>query len=563
MADLILTAPLQGWVLPLDEVGDPVFAGRMLGDGLAIDPTGQCLHAPCDATVIGLHASHHAITLRSAEGAEILIHIGLDTVALGGEGFTPHVTLGQRVARGDPLIGFDLDALVLAAPAVATPIIVTNPDRFTIVGRDQNRMIGIGETLMTIVATAPAGEESSGPVGGEIRRSLRIPLLHGIHARPAARITACIRDVEAEVAMIKDGRRANARSAIALLGLGVRHDDVVQLAASGRDADAALTAIAALIEGGMGEAGLAAIPAAAVVGTALGEGVLPGVTAAPGIAIGRAVQFRLPDIEVAADADDPASERARLDSALSAVRCRLASAAATGGPAQRTIMAAHLAFLDDPELHDAAIAEIAAGRSAGHGWRRAIAGQVAVLRGAGDARMAERADDLIDLERQVLRALAGDAADAAIVFPAGTILLADDLLPSQLIALDVANLAGLCVERGGPTSHVAILAAGMGLPALVAMGPALRGIAESTPLILDADAGRLHVAPDADRRAATEAAVARASDRAASAHATAQDQARTRDGTRIDVFANLGSVADAVQGIANGAEGCGDRKSVV
>ena len=95
---------MAGWAAPLDEVPDAVFAERMMGEGLAIDPLEGLLRAPCDAEVISVPASRHAVTLRLANGAELLIHIGLETVGLGGEGFTAHVAAGQSVATGDPLI---------------------------------------------------------------------------------------------------------------------------------------------------------------------------------------------------------------------------------------------------------------------------------------------------------------------------------------------------------------------------------------------------------------------------------------------------------------------------
>ena len=80
MATLIVRSPLDGWSTPLAEVPDPVFAGRMLGDGLAIDPTSATLCAPCDAQVVSIAAARHALTIRTAAGVEILLHIGLDTV---------------------------------------------------------------------------------------------------------------------------------------------------------------------------------------------------------------------------------------------------------------------------------------------------------------------------------------------------------------------------------------------------------------------------------------------------------------------------------------------------
>ncbi|MCA0357759.1 MAG: PTS glucose transporter subunit IIA, partial [Proteobacteria bacterium] len=87
MSNLVLTAPLKGWVSSLDETPDAVFAERMLGDGLAIDPLGSVLHAPCDGVVVSVHRARHAVTLRAGNGAEILMHVGLETVALNGEGF--------------------------------------------------------------------------------------------------------------------------------------------------------------------------------------------------------------------------------------------------------------------------------------------------------------------------------------------------------------------------------------------------------------------------------------------------------------------------------------------
>src|SRR5439155_7694666 len=108
-ADLVLASPLDGWATSLAEVPDPVFAEAMLGDGMAVDPTVGLLRAPCAGVVSSLHAARHALTLRTPAGVEILLHLGLETVALGGEGFVAHVAQGDTVQTGQPLIAFDLD----------------------------------------------------------------------------------------------------------------------------------------------------------------------------------------------------------------------------------------------------------------------------------------------------------------------------------------------------------------------------------------------------------------------------------------------------------------------
>ena len=111
---LVLLAPLAGWSAPLEEVPDEVFAARMLGDGLAIDPTGDTLCAPCDAQVAVIAQAHHALTLRTPGGCEILLHVGLDTVALAGQGFSLRVALNETVRAGAALLTFDLDFLASA-----------------------------------------------------------------------------------------------------------------------------------------------------------------------------------------------------------------------------------------------------------------------------------------------------------------------------------------------------------------------------------------------------------------------------------------------------------------
>ncbi|MET0245301.1 MAG: phosphoenolpyruvate--protein phosphotransferase [Sphingomonas sp.] len=560
MADLIITAPVKGWAAPLEEVPDPVFAGRMMGDGVAIHPTGSTIHAPCDGTIVSIHAAGHAVTIRNAAGAEILVHTGLDTVALGGKGFEPLIAAGAVVSRGDPMIRFDLDAVGRAATSLVTPVIVTNSDTFRIERRTTGQMVGIGEALMTLVPIEAQARDWAQDGGETHRRTLVVPLVHGIHARPAARIGACARAYQAEVEIVAGDRRADVRSAVALMGLGLSQGDAITIEARGHDARDAVEAVAALIASGMGESAVqAATPAPAAAPPDAGpapEGALAGLCAAPGIAIGTAAWLRADLPEIVCDAADASAESAALDAALARVREHLTASATQGSTAQRQILAAHLAFLDDPTLVRAARQHVAAGRSAGFAWREAIATQTASLRGSGDSRFAERADDLDDLARQVLLALAGRDPAPRSIAP-GAILLADELLPSQLIGLEPGSVAGVALARGGATSHVAIIAASLGLPMLVAVGASLSQIAEGSRLVLDADAGLIHVDPADDALAGHRRRSDELQTRKAAALATAQDECRSADGTRIELFANLGSPDDAVTAAARGAEGSG------
>src|ERR1041384_2388623 len=153
----LIRAPLAGWSAPLAEIPDAAFAGGMLGEGAAIDPLGREMRAPCDGEVISIAASRHAVALRSAAGAEILVHVGIDTVGLAGEGFEVHVRKGDRVRAGDLLLSFDMDALASRAPSLMTPVIVTNGERFRITRTNLNQRVTTGDWLFEIeeIAAAP------------------------------------------------------------------------------------------------------------------------------------------------------------------------------------------------------------------------------------------------------------------------------------------------------------------------------------------------------------------------------------------------------------------------
>ncbi|NEX94013.1 glucose PTS transporter subunit IIA, partial [Caulobacter sp. 17J65-9] len=362
MSSLILSAPLKGWVAPLSEAPDAVFAEGMMGDGLAIDPTGSTLHAPCDGEVVSVARTRHAVTLRAANGAEILMHVGLETVALGGEGFEAHVADGQAVKAGDPLLSFDLDLLARKAKSLLTPVVITNGELFSVARRDDGREGAVGDFLMELRLALPGAAEVADTQGPEVSQTLACPLPHGIHARPAAALGACARRFAADAAISANGRRADVKSVVALMALGVKAGDEIVVSARGRDAGAAVTALVELIRSGMGEAAHAAPVAPAPTVQDDGDPKrAKGVTGVPGLAVGRAVRFVQAEIAVAETGRGASHEHAELTRARGVVRRRLEAAAAEGGRERADILAAHLALLDDPALVGEAQARIERG----------------------------------------------------------------------------------------------------------------------------------------------------------------------------------------------------------
>lgn len=158
-AQLTLTSPLSGTVIPLSDVPDPVFAGGHVGAGVGIVPSDGRVVAPFDGVVIVAPASGHAVGLRSTDGIELLIHVGIDTVNLGGRGFSMHVEVEQTVRAGDPLLDVDLKVIEDAGYALATPVLVTNARTLGEVSAASGDTVAAGDPLIRITPThedAPA-----------------------------------------------------------------------------------------------------------------------------------------------------------------------------------------------------------------------------------------------------------------------------------------------------------------------------------------------------------------------------------------------------------------------
>jgi PTS system D-glucosamine-specific IIA component/PTS system glucose-specific IIA component len=128
ISDLILLAPADGAAIDLSKVPDPVFAQKMAGDGIAIDITGDTIVAPADGTVSMIFKTKHAFALSLDNGIELLIHIGIDTVSLKGEGFEQLVEEGTSVKAGTPIIKIDRDFILKEGFSLISPVLITNPD---------------------------------------------------------------------------------------------------------------------------------------------------------------------------------------------------------------------------------------------------------------------------------------------------------------------------------------------------------------------------------------------------------------------------------------------------
>lgn len=565
-ATITLAAPLSGLVLPLSAVPDPVFAGGMMGAGLAIEPLSSTLLAPCAGEVIQLSATGHALTLRAANGAEVLLHIGIDTVKLGGAGFTPRVATGAQVVCGQPLIEFDIDAIARRAPSLLTVVVVSNSDAMTLSDCAGGPVQAGAAGLLTIRANGVDQVFAPAAAAPSCSDSARVAHEGGLHARPSALLQGVARRFDAQLEIEFNGQRANARSVTALMTLGVGEGDRVTVHAGGAQAAEALAAMLAALQTATaaGHAPATAItapvtaPATAL--AARSDGKLGGVCAAPGMAVGTVVLLAQQERVLDEHGHGVEAELAALTRALAQVRQAVAQdvaqAEARGAHAESEIFGAHLALLDDPQLQQAAEGFVREGCSAAFAYRRAIRQQSEVLLALGNALLAERVADLKDLERRVISALLGEAPELA-ELPPQAVVVADDLTPSQLTRLPRERLAALVLARGGASNHVAILCRALAIPSLVAAGDAVLALAAGSTVWLDAGDGWLDPAPTAANLAAAHQQIAGREARRDSLRRHAAAPAHTLDGVAIEVAANIVNAAEAAEAVRHGADGVG------
>ncbi|MEB0076991.1 phosphoenolpyruvate--protein phosphotransferase [Pseudomonas sp. CCI3.2] len=560
--DLILSAPLSGPVMPLSQVPDPVFASGALGEGIAIDPTNECLYAPCAGVVVHIARTLHAVTLRADNGAEFLLHVGLDTVALAGEGFTVLVEQGERVEEGQALLRLDLDRIAQHATSLISTLVLINGDRFRSIPVAGVSSITVGQPLLHVsaVQSQTALDSSHSSTIEPARGRVRVAHSGGLHARPAALVRQTAQGFVSQSELHFAGQSSSSNSLVGLMGLGIAEQDEVEVVCLGEDSEAALLALikALSIPSAHEQPRRPSAPVVTLNAT-VEEGVLQGVCASPGLVSGPL--FRLHAVHLP---DEPGQQVASvqhhaLHTALQQVsadiQCTLHSAEQRGEDEEAAIFSTHLALLEDPGLLDAAKLAIDQGCAATHAWSQALLAQCDVLQALGKPLLAERANDLRDLRQRVLRALLGDARRLDI--PIGAIVVAHELTPSDLLMLSQHAVAGLCMAAGGATSHVAILARGKGLPCVVALGSALLDQQSGKTVVLNADQGQLELTPSAQRLHHViehhQSQVQQRRTQQQYAHVPAM----TLDGVTIEVAANVASRGDAAEAHAAGADGVG------
>ncbi len=290
---------------------------------------------------------------------------------------------------------------------------------------------------------------------------------------------------------------------------------------------------------------------------------LRGIPASTGMAAGPAFLYAQQEVRIERRTiADPAAEWGRLEVALEAARQQLAEIQAKAesetSAQEAAIFAAHAMFLDDPALLEMVQTIVEEQRvNIEAAWAAAIESYAAELAAMKDEYLAARAADIRDVGQRVLRLLAGQSENNLTGLKRQSIIVARDLTPSDTVRLDKKLVLGFCTAEGGPTSHTAILAKALGLPAVVGLGADLLEVADGAFLLLDGGRGEVIVEPEEAERKDFDARSSQAAQQAELERAASAEPAITRDGRRVEVVANIGSPEEAAHALAFGAEGVG------
>jgi phosphocarrier protein FPr len=421
----------------------------------------------------------------------------------------------------------------------------------------------LGEETEEPAAPAPA------PDGAAESITLTLTNLHGLHARPAAKFVQTAGRFMANVTVtdLTNGRGpVSARSLNAIATLGAIENHQIRIAASGEEARLVLAALKALIEDNFGEAPAGAAPQeqpVEVQSTMPESGALKVVPISEGYALAPLFKYQAQRPPIPTHrAENPEAEWTRLQAALEQTRREIAGLARrmkqSIGSGEGAIFDAHLLILQDPDLIQQARAGIdERHENAAFAWDKAITIAAEQYRRLDDPYLQQRAADVEDVGAQVLHAMMNHKTRTAISFEQPVILYAADLTPTETSQLDMNRVLGIITAGGGPTSHSAILARALGIPAVAGAGTLLERHPNGALTGIDGFTGDIWLEPGEEMQAAIRT---RRLEWLAAREAllrTSQELGRTKDGRRVEVFANIGGVNDARGAVQNGAEGVG------
>lgn len=465
-----------------------------------------------------------------------------------------------------PLVEGAIAAVVAAASSSDIQRVITEAQGALVAKATQ---LGLDESHLSLVISEEPMINDKGHTS-QIR--LTVSNRFGLHARPAAQFVSCAARFQSQIQVrnITKGSefvRADSINQVAMLG--VRQGDEIVITATGSDAEEALAALQTLITTNFGEDNTP--PHHPITPSPHLPTSLQGIPASGGIAIAPCFRYRKTPItwEQTTSREQPPhyhvedtrEEWQRLQTALHTaqqeIQTLLSHSSIQIGDAEAAIFDAHLLFLADPTLLETAQQRIFTQHlNAEAVWQGVINEVASNYRRLDDPYLQERIADVVDVGQRVLRVLSGTPMTIVDV-PQPAILVAADLTPSDTASLDPTRILGICITAGSATSHTAILARSLGIPAIVGLPPEILQLADGAQLSIDGETGRVWVEPEPETLVALRTQRDAQQANRQQTRTIAHQPGMTSDRHQINVFANVSSINDTQQAVNFGAEGVG------
>ncbi|MCC2625995.1 MAG: ptsP [Burkholderiales bacterium] len=552
-----LYPPIIGVMMDIAQVPDQVFAEKTVGDGIAIDPLSNKIYAPVNGIIKSVHPSKHAIIIAADAGFDILIHIGLETVSLGGDGFNIHVDNGDWVGHGDVIGEFDLDYIAQCAKTLITPVVLLDLNReifsHSVIPQTDTRP---GFPIMHIKKKSVSGSDTKDQSQiSNLIKSEPILILnpHGIHARPAAAISGVARKYDSEILIEKDDKLVNAKSIISILSLAVNQNDTVYVYAANSEIMNRLSYVLGHIYDSSRDEHKPQVPLQHVEGSRY-----YGIAASFGAACGVLVKRDCLTFVIEENATSILSEKNKFYEALSTVKQDIQYNLAnltSNDQLYSGILEAHIQMLCDPDFIKDCLSIINSNKSAGFAVNKVMENNCNLLANSKNLLLVERQDDFRDLRNRLLLAMKVVEVEAP-KHNEPTILLADELTPTDLVRLD-KNIVGLISVNGGATSHAAIIARARGIPLLIGVHDAILGTRDNTQVVLNCKDGYVNLAPDMAEIEQVKSYLSGLEQKHQIDMQNANEGAQTLDGHKVDCYINISDTADSGKLLQNGGTGIG------
>ncbi|MCB8881383.1 phosphoenolpyruvate--protein phosphotransferase [Acidisoma cellulosilytica] len=384
----------------------------------------------------------------------------------------------------------------------------------------------------------------------------------GLHARPASQFVRLARGFEASIQIERQGKRADAKSSVRLMLLGVKERDEITLHADGDDATEALQCLSAFVSDTSPAAAPSALPPAADPSspalTALGE--YSGTPASDGIALGAAFHFFPADISAPALVSggiDYAAELQRYEAAVQVTVDRLSAKRQRSDSEAEAIVQALIDVAADPAFHEEIAQHLQGGMDAVNATMRAGRDIAERFEVAADPYLRARAEDIRSVARNVALALQGQTEPLLADIPPGSVILADELGAWELSTIDLSHIAGLVFRAGTPLSHAAIIARSHGIPAVIGCNASVEALKAARRVGLDGKTGTVVLDPTDAVAAPLLAHLSRDLAEKAALAAYRLVAPKTKDGRPVLVAANIGGERDIGPALQAGAQGVG------